>query len=342
MLNGIQEKVTTIAARFLFSLPDGLLTLIFGKPPEVAAELRADAWAISKVTDIIERNADVGIGSKRDETEMFARAVSAPVTPVVDTGDFDLGSGGTILPARLYTPPGAPDAGPLLVYFHGGGWVVGSIESHDRSCRHMADGSGARVLAVEYRLAPEDPFPAAADDARQAWRSVTADPARFGTADGLIAVGGDSAGGNLAAVLCQDLLAEGESQPRFQALIYPVTQIGSTFQSKRDFATGFYLTTERMDWYDERYAPEPPDDCRASPLNSPDLVGLAPAWIISALADPLRDEGEEYARRLAEAGVAVECDRFPLVHAWFNMTASRSSRAAHAVLAEGLARRFAD
>ena len=111
--------------------------------------------------------------------------------------------------------------------------------------------------------------------------------------------------------------------------------------SKRDYATGFYLTSERMDWYDAQYE-GPADDYRASPLKGENLIGLAPAWIVTALADPLRDEGEAYAERLAKAGVEVRCDRFPLVHAWFNITASRSSRAAHAVLAEGLARRFAD
>lgn len=342
MSRGIKEKALTVAARFMFSLPDGLLRLIFGNPPEVAAGLTADSWALSRVADLIERfSDDTGIGSTREETEMFARAVSSPHTPVVETFDFDLGEGGTPLPARLYVPSGSLGTGPLIVYFHGGGWVVGSIESHDRSCRHLADGCGARVLAVDYRLAPEHPFPAAADDALRAWRAVAADPARFGTRPGMIAVAGDSAGGNLAAVLCQDLLRAGEPQPRFQLLIYPVTQIGAKLSSKSDYATGFYLTTERMDWYDERYA-GPEDDYRASPLVGEDLAGLAPAWIVTALADPLRDEGEAYAERLAGAGVPVRCDRFPLVHAWFNITASRSSRAAHAVLAEGLARRFAD
>ena len=156
MPRGIKEKVLTAAARFMFSLPDGLLRLIFGRPPEVAAGLTADSWALSRVADLIERfSDDTGIGSTREETEMFARAVSSPDTPAVETIDFDLGDPGSPLPARLYVPSASPENGPLIVYFHGGGWVVGSIESHDRSCRHLADGSGVRVLAVDYRLAPE-------------------------------------------------------------------------------------------------------------------------------------------------------------------------------------------
>lgn len=335
-----KEAVLGYASRFLFSLPDGLLTRLFGRPPVQASGLRADVWAICRVTEVLESlGGDLPPVEARVETELLSRAVSLRRIPRVETIDFDLGDDGQTLPARLYRPASAPATGPLLLYFHGGGWVLGSLESHDLSCRYLADNAGVRILAVDYRLAPEDPFPAAADDALAAWKAVQADPDKFGTAAGLVAVGGDSAGGNLATVLCQDLLAEGSPQPAFQMLIYPVVEIGSIRPSKQLYSTGFYLTTRRMDWFDELYAAGT-EDVRASPIKSRNLSGLAPAWIVTALADPLRDEGEAYAELLAEAGVPVQCDRFPLVHAWFNMTASRSSKSAHAVLARGLIERF--
>jgi acetyl esterase len=240
-------------------------------------------------------------------------------------------------------PLSAPECGPLLVFFHGGGWAVGSILSHDRACARLAHDSGVKVLSVEYRLAPENPFPAAPDDALRAWRAVAAQPERFGAEPGQIAVGGDSAGGNLAAVLCQDLRDAGEPQPALQLLIYPVTEVGSRRPSMTDFSTGFYLTSDRMDVFSDLYVkPDGYSNPRVSPILAEDLTGLAPAWVITALADPLRDEGEDYAGRLAEAGVWVRKDRFPLIHAWFNMTRSRSSKAAHLVLAKGLAGLMAD
>jgi len=331
----LQKQAISIGGRLLFSLPDGLLTRMFGSPPEVARGLRPDSWALSRLTGLVEgRSAQEPVGM-RSETEDLAWAASDRSPVPVTVADFELGEGEAPLRARLYRPRSAPDTGPLLIYFHGGGWVVGSLDSHDFSCRRLAAGSGVRILAIEYRLAPEHQFPAAPDDALRAWDAVTANPGRFGADPERIAVGGDSAGGNLAAVLCQDLRAVGRRQPEFQLLIYPVTEIGSEWDSYRDFATGFYLTRERMDWYEANYAPDGSgDDVRASPLRADDLSGLAPAYVVTSLADPLRDEGETYARRLMEAGVETRLDRFPLVHAWFNQTVTRSSRTAHRVLAE--------
>ncbi len=220
--------------------------------------------------------------------------------------------------------------------------MVGSIDSHDFSCRRLTHNSGVRILSVEYRLGPEHPFPAAPDDTLAAWKAVQADPGRFGAEPGRIAIGGDSAGGNLAAVLCQDLRAAGLEQPAFQVLVYPVTEIGYESSSTEDFATGFYLSTERIQFYDERYAPGPEAaDPRVSPLRAESLEGLAPAYVTTCLADPLRDEGEMYAKRLMESGVETRLDRFPLVHAWFNQTVSRSARAAHEVLATRIREMFA-
>ncbi|HTU14678.1 MAG TPA: alpha/beta hydrolase [Solirubrobacterales bacterium] len=337
----VQKHAIAIGARLLFGLPDRLLAGIFGTPPDVARGLRPDAWALSRVSDLIEGSAAVDPVAMRAETENLAWAASDRTTLPVEVTNLDIGDAGAPLGARLYRPRGVSEDGPLLVYFHGGGWVVGSLDSHDFSCRRLAHAAEVRVLAVEYRLAPEHPFPAAPDDALRAWRAVTADPGRFGADPERIAVGGDSAGGNLAAVLCQDLRAADLSSPLFQLLIYPVAEIGSDWGSYREFETGFYLTRERMDWYEERYAPGGAGaDVRASPLKAEDLSGLPRAYVITSLADPLRDEGEAYARRLIEAGVETRLDRFPLVHAWFNQTVSRSSRTAHRILADRIRELF--
>ncbi len=343
-LDSIRAAALTVAARLVFALPDPLLTRIFGRPPAVAAELRPDAWALCRIAGIVEKDAGgVGPLETRIDTENLARVVTTEPEPGVDARDIDLESDVGILRSRLFVPTGAPAVGPLMIYFHGGGWVVGSLDTHDRSCRRLAASSGMRILAVDYRLAPEHPFPAAPDDALAAWQTVQNDPGRFGADPDRVAVGGDSAGGNLAAVLCQDLKRMGETQPIFQLLIYPVVHIGAETRSKVDFATGFYLTTERMDWYDEQYCPgDLGREVRASPLLADDLSGLAPAYITTALADPLRDEAEDYAHRLAAAGVPVRLDRMPMVHAWFNITISRSSIKGHDVIAEQIRRYLAE
>lgn len=335
-----------IGARLLFVIPDRFLRLVFGHARGPAQGLRADSLAVGRIVGVLDRaTGRPSVKRMRDETDLLASAVAAPRPRGLEVSDLELTPGSETgpLPARLYVPLSAPASGPLLVFFHGGGWAVGSIASHDRACALLARNSGVKVLSVEYRLAPEYPFPAAPDDALRAWRAVVANPARFGAEPGRIAVGGDSAGGNLAAVLCHDLRHAGEPQPFLQLLIYPVTEVGSRRTSMNDFAKGFYLTSERMDRFSEFYVePDQYTDPRVSPIYEEDLSGLAPAWILTALADPLRDEGEEYAKRLEEAGVWARCDRLPLIHAWFNMTRSRSSQAAHLVLAEGLARLMAE
>ncbi len=342
ILTWVMSALLGLGARILFSMPDGLLRLVFGYAPGPARGLRADAWAVGRVVDVLDRGPQATkVGQMRLETELLSTAVAAPRPRGLEIRDLDLdpsGQGGP-LPARLYRPLSAPSTGPLMVFFHGGGWAVGSIKSHDRACALLAFESGVKILSVEYRLAPEHRFPAAVDDALRAWKAVVADPARFGAEIGQIAVGGDSAGGNLAAVLCQDLRREGLEQPTLQLLIYPVLEVGSTRASMQDFSSGYYLTAARMGRFSELYvAPDRYGDIRASPLLAEDVSGLAPAWIINSLADPLRDEGEQYARRLGEAGVEVRSDRLPLIHAWFNMTHSRSAQEAHRMLASGMAR----
>ncbi|MBK8295313.1 MAG: alpha/beta hydrolase [Solirubrobacterales bacterium] len=342
--DSIRLVVLSAAARLVFALPDGLLTRIFGRPPSVAAGLRPDAWALCRIAGLVDRDAgSAGPLEMRIDTENLAQVVTLDPEPGVETRDIELETEAGPLRTRLYEPAGSPTTGPLLIFFHGGGFVVGSLDTHDQSCRRIAKSAGIRILAVDYRLAPENTFPAAPDDALAAWRAVQADPSTFGADRDRVSVAGDSAGGNLAAVLCQDLKRAGEDQPLFQLLIYPVVHIGAETASKDDFASGFYLTAERMDWYEEQYCPgDLGSDVRASPLLAEDLSGLAPAYILSALADPLRDEAEDYAHRLAAAGVPVRLDRMPMVHAWFNIMISRSSVKGHDVIAEQVRKYLAE
>lgn len=307
---------------------------IFGKPPAEAVGLRSDAWAMARVTALIESGkTSFEPSESRRETEILARAVRLPV-PGVRSQDWNLPGRDRSLKARLFTPESDPLAGPMLVHFHGGGWVQGSIESHCGASAWLAREAGIRVLSVEYRLAPENPFPAQADDALLAWRSVMEDPARFGADPARVGVIGDSAGAQMATVLCLDLKHAGEPQPACQVLIYPVTDCAGTMPSRDIFSSGYYLTRARMDWFEECFVPEGEErNPRLSPLYAGDLSGLAPALVSLAIADPLLDEGEAYAQRLAEAGVPVTVDRMPMLHSWFNQTASRSARRGHEVLA---------
>lgn len=327
--------VLSVLARLLFALPGRVLRAISGRPPEAATGLLPDAWAVARFTELIEKDPYMQTpGEARQVISVLSAAVASAERPPVATEDFDLQLEGRSIGARLYRPAGAKSPGPLLVYFHGGGFVVGSLESHDHALRVLADRSRVSLLSVEYRKAPEDPFPAGIDDALDAWEAVIADPDRFEADPDRIGVGGDSAGGNLAAVLCQDLKRLGRRQPAFQLLIYPVTVVGGAGDSYEEFGEGFFLTDRTMDWYVEQYLGEQDrDQVRVAPLLSEDLSGLAPAYVATALADPLRDEGEAYAARLHEAGVPVRLDRMPMIHGWFNITGSRSTQAGMDVLA---------
>jgi acetyl esterase len=209
---------------------------------------------------------------------------------------------------------------------------MGSVASTDPLCRLLAAQSGVRVLSVEYRLAPEHPYPAALEDALAAFRAVRADAAAFGAQPELIAVGGDSAGANLAGAVCLMASEAGIALPAMQLLIYPATETAGSAASRRTFAEGFMLTRADMDWFEGHYLPPGVDreDPRVALLNAPDLTGLPPAYISTAGFDPLRDEGEAYARRLRAVGVQTALRRHPgLVHSFASLTAvCPSARAA--------------
>ena len=251
--------------------------------------------------------------SPKDARQLFreTRPASTPTPPQIGmvrdlTADGPLGP----IPLRVYRPAGVPASTPLavLVFFHGGGWVIGDLETHDVLCRQLTAGSGVSVVSVDYCLAPEHKFPAAVDDAWAATRWVVAHAGELAVDASRLAVGGDSAGGNLAAVVA--LLARGKGAPAIavQVLIYPVADLVGETRSYRDFAEGYLLTREGMRWFIAHYLTAEAEavDWRASPLRAQSLAGLPPALIVTAGFDPLRDEGEAYAERLREAGVRVD------------------------------------
>lgn len=214
--------------------------------------------------------------------------------------------------ARLYEPPGNGQPGPLLVFFHGGGWILGGVDSHEPVCRFLAARAGVRVLSAEYRLAPEHGFPAQSDDAIAVFRHVTGNPARFGATPGRIAVGGDSAGGNLAAAVAHAALRGACPAPAWTLLIYPATDLLGSYPSRTAYGKGFVIDTET--WTGphgliECLVPHG-EDPRLSVIRDPDVAGLPPTYIATGGFDPLRDEGEAYAHRLRDAGVDVTLRRF--------------------------------
>jgi len=262
----------------------------------------------------------------KDARQMFreTRPASTPPAPQIGAVRDVLTEGEQAIPLRVYRPPGVSDSRrlPVLVYFHGGGWVIGDLETHDVLCRQLTAEAGVSVIAVDYRLAPEHKFPAAADDAWAATRWIAAHAAELGVDADRLAVGGDSAGGNLAAVVA--LLAREAGGPRIalQILLYPVTDLVSESQSYADLADGYMLTRDSMRWFRAQYLAKEQDaaDWRVSPLRAPSLAGLPPALVVTAGYDPLRDEGEAYARRLREAGVSVDAVSFGgMIHGFVPM-----------------------
>lgn len=245
------------------------------------------------------------------------------------------------LPVRVYTPEEAVGANHgVLLWFHGGGWVIGDLDTADATCRHLANGSGAVVVSVDYRLAPEHRCPAALDDCAAALAWTAENGELLGADVSRVAVGGDSAGGHLAASLCQRTLREFGPDIDFQLLVYPVTDLTLSHPSIDENAEGYFLTKKTMLWFRDHYlGDQDPADAAVSPLRAEDLSGLPPALVITAEYDPLRDEGEAYARRLEEAGVPTRHVRYDgQIHGFFAMT-SMLDDARHAVgLASGALR----
>jgi acetyl esterase len=279
-----------------------------------------------EVPPILELFESMGVPDPATVTpeELRAAMVMPPPehpTPVARVEARELpGPAGTITTRVFY--PGIANA-PILLYFHGGGWVVGDVSSHDEVCRQLCAGANAIVISVNYRLAPETPFPGGLEDCYAATQWAAEHAADLGGDSARVAVGGDSAGGNLAAAVC--LLARERGGPalRHQLLIYPVTDSNFERPSYRDNADGYLLTRGMMQWFWQQYLEDPgqADNPLAAPLHA-DLAGLPAATVITAGFDPLRDEGQAFAAKLEASGVAVEHLEFKgMIHGFVSMDA---------------------
>ncbi|HZE52409.1 MAG TPA: alpha/beta hydrolase [Bradyrhizobium sp.] len=264
--------------------------------------------------------------SEAREYYLQARLVTNPDPPELKSVEpLSIPSPHGSIPARIYTPKTLrrPDGlAPCLVFFHGGGWVIGDLDSHDVACRKLALEGQLIVISVDYRRAPEHKFPAAVEDAIAATAWIAAHARELGIEAERLLVGGDSAGGNLAAVVA--LAARDGNGPSIsgQVLIYPATDFAMTHASHREPETSILLTHSVIRWFRDHYLNGEADvgDWRASPARASTLAGLPPAYVLTAGADPLRDEGDEYARRLKQAGVAVAYRTFPgQFHGFFTM-----------------------
>jgi acetyl esterase len=292
----------------------------------------------------------VPIAQARAAHDRETAELSGPGEEVAEVRDLEAPGPGGPIPVRLFRPlpargDGAGSAGedaalPLVAYLHGGGWAVGTLDAFDPLCRALANASGALIASIGYRLAPEHPFPAAPDDARAAVRWLAANAAQLGADSARVAIAGDSAGGNLAAVTARRLRDDGGSPLRFQALVYPVCDSALNTPSYRENGSGFGLGRDSMRRYWELYLDGADGrDPDASPLQARDLAGLPPAFVLTVHHDVLRDEGETYARALEAAGVPVTLSRYDgAVHGFFRWLA-KSQLARKAVAETGAALR---
>lgn len=274
---------------------------------------------------------DMLVAAQRPKTWQLtppeARMGIVALARVADTKDVEIGrvedgqlpGPGGPLPYRSYTPLGASSTRlPGIVYFHGGGWVIGNIETHEGVCRMLANASGCRVVSIDYRLAPEHKFPAAIEDCLAAVGWIAAHAGEFGIDAARLAVAGDSAGANLAAVVCQLAQVAGTPKIALQILLCPCTDAAADTTSRREFAEGYLLERATMDWFVDHYGARDPLDPRLSPLHAADVSGLPPAHIHTAAFDPLRDEGKAFADRLAQAGVPVQYTCHPgMIHNFY-------------------------
>ena len=286
-----------------------LLATVFAKPPAMPPDVAA----------------------LRSAAESAPKLLGGEPEPVDDVRDASIAGGARgVVPARIYRPA-AKEPVPALLFAHGGGWVTGSLESHDRVCRQLANRLGAIVVAVDYACAPEHRYPAALDDVHAAWDWLQREAATLGADASRLVVGGDSSGGNLAAALALRLRRHGSPQPAAQFLLYPTVDRRAQSASYDRFAEGHNLTAAMMRWYWQAYDPDgQADDPELSPLAAGDVAGLAPAVVAVAAADVLRDEGLAYAGRLRERGVPVRlvaCDG--MIHGFLRWTGAVPAARAH-------------
>jgi acetyl esterase len=302
-------------------LPPRTSRALFGKPPRIDGQtLSSETQALLQLAKLSGNQgffSGRSVEEARAQARLEARVIDRrPPIPMAEVRAIDVPGPGGPMPSRLYVaePSPAGEPAPLLVYYHGGGWVIGDLDTHDDLCRLLAAAAGVRVLSIDYRLAPEHPFPEPLEDAWAAFELAVANAA---------AVGGDSAGGNMAAVVCHMAVDGGGPRPAMQLLLYPVTDSADDTRSRRLFSEGFILTRADMEKFEAAYLPpgSDPTDQRVSILQCPDLRNLPTAYVATAGFDPLRDEGEAYALKMRDCGVRVALRRHPgLVHTFANQT----------------------
>ena len=264
---------------------------------------------------------EVGPIEARRLTEERAPLLAGPAEEIASVEDRIIETREGSVPVRIYRPSASPsEALPALLWYHGGGWVVGSLDTHDVPCRALANRASCVVISVAYRLAPEHPYPAAVADSWTALLWVVDHAAEIGVDPTRVAVGGDSAGGNLAAVMTLRAAERGHPELAAQLLIYPVTDVDLDTETYRTNGTDYGLTRDLMRWYIEEYAPDARThrDQELAPLKARTVQGLPPALVVTCEFDPLRDEGEAYARRLTDAGIPTTLVREAgMIHGYF-------------------------
>jgi acetyl esterase len=317
MMDRMPAAAQAGVVRTLFALPKPVRRAIAGRPVRLDGQtLDLDVQLLLKLMAV--QGFALTSGAPEHARAMMRRglAVTDVTSRSVRTRDLRI-PGDPVTGARLYTPQGLAEGSPLVVYYHGGGWVIGDLDTHDGTCGYLAEQAGVRVLSVDYRLAPEHRFPTAADDAVAAFRYAVAHAEELGADPDAIAVAGDSAGGNLAAVVCHVTARDRTARPAFALLFYPGVDASVRRASRDLFADGFLLTDADMDWFLDHYVPERESrsDPRLSVLLSEHLADFPPTYITVGGFDPLRDEAEAFHARLTEAGVPVVLRLHPdLIH----------------------------
>lgn len=335
----VMQRMQRLLSRLLLLLPASILRLLSGGTIVRDGDpLDAQCQFLLRMQRLqgIEK---LGVGSVESQRKIMddAGVILAPgAQKEMQTRNLTISGGNEPVPARLYRPAAIAtnDKAPAIIFFHGGGFVIGSLDSHDGVCRALAERAACAVISVDYRMGPEHMWPAAVNDAVAAFRDMASRTEELGIDPARIAVSGDSAGGNLSAIVCQQT-RDDTVTAAFQLLFYPVTDMTQDTESRSLFAEGFLLEQESMDWFMERYLPQGTDmsDPRISPACG-SLADLPPALVLTAGFDPLRDEGEAYADALHRAGIQARSSRYPgLIHGFANFAGG--VREADKALTEG-------